>query len=445
MSLKFNGSYLKGFVNEDEIRSIAPSVKNAHKLLQTKQGEVNDFLGWLDLPVAYDKEEFSKIKACAKKIQNCCDVLVVIGIGGSYLGTRAALDFIKSPNYNALSKNTPDILYAGNNISATHLKEMFALCEGKDVCVNMISKSGTTTEPAIAFRLFKEYLENKYGTEQAKERIFCTTDKSKGTLKQLCDEQGYETFVIPDDVGGRFSVLTAVGLLPLAVAGVDIDAVMKGAQNAFNQLNVEDLYKNDCYMFAAIRNILYAKGKTVEVSVAYEPSFTMMMEWIKQLYGESEGKDQKGIFPCSAIFSTDLHSLGQYVQDGSRMLFETVYQVKQPKTDIVMTSVEGNFDGLNFLEGKTMSEINKNAFMGTVLAHNTGGVPNIVLELDKQDEENFGYMVYFLEKACAISGYLLRVNPFNQPGVESYKKNMFALLGKPGYEELAKQLKELLD
>ncbi len=427
--------HVRDFISQEELTAIAPQVKAAHEALHTGTGLGNDFIGWLTLPTDYDKEEFARIKAAAERIKSNTDVFIVIGIGGSYLGARAAIEFLTSPNYNALAKDTPQIYYAGNSISSTALAELIDLCEGKDVSINMISKSGTTTEPAIAFRVLRELLENKYGKEGAKERIYCTTDKARGTLKQLADREGYETFVVPDDVGGRFSVLTAVGLLPIAVAGADIDALMAGAQKAQADFDNDDVFTNDCYKYAALRNCLYRKGKTTEVLVSYEPAFTMMSEWFKQLYGESEGKDNKGIFPASVVFSTDLHSMGQYIQDGRRDLFETVVLFDKCKREITLGTDPENVDGLNFLCGKTMDFINRKAFEGTVLAHNDGGVPNIVLSVAEMTEAELGYLIYFFEKACAISGYLLGVNPFNQPGVESYKKNMFALLGKPGYEQ----------
>lgn len=444
MSTKLTDKYLNGFVSEDEFKGIESQVKAAHKALHDGSGLGNDFIGWVDLPTNYDKEEFSRIKKAAAKIKNDTDVFVVIGIGGSYLGARAAIEFLTSPNYNALAKDTPQIYFTGNSISSDSLSDIIELCEGKDVSINMISKSGTTTEPAIAFRVFRDLLEKKYGKEGAKERIYCTTDKARGTLKQLADTEGYETFVVPDDVGGRYSVLTAVGLLPIAVAGADIDALMAGAKKAQDEFNNDDLYSNDCYKYAAIRNILYNKGYTTEIMVSYEPAYTLMNEWFKQLYGESEGKDKKGIFPASVIFSTDLHSLGQYIQDGRRNLFETVVLFDKCKKPITLGEDPTNVDGLNFLSGKTMDFVNQKAFEGTVLAHNDGGVPNVVLNVAEMDEANLGYLIYFLEKACAISGYVLGVNPFNQPGVESYKKNMFALLGKPGYEDQKAELEARL-
>lgn len=443
MPLKLNSKYVGKFVNDDEMTGIKSQVESAAKVLHDKTGLGNDFLGWLDLPVDYDKEEFTRIKAAAERIQSNSDVLIVIGIGGSYLGARAAIEFLKSPFYNNMKKDTPDIYYVGNNINPTYLNEVLSICEGKDITVNVISKSGTTTEPALAFRIFKKLIEDKYGRDGAKERIFCTTDKSKGTLKNLADAEGYETFVIPDDVGGRFSVLTAVGLLPIAVAGCDIDNLMKGAAKAREDFKA-DFDNNDCYKYAALRNILYRKGKSVELMVSYDPAFCMMSEWYKQLFGESEGKDNKGIFPSSVVFSTDLHSMGQFIQDGSRIMFETVVDIKNPKQDIFLENDSENLDGLNFLTNQNMSVVNRKVLEGTVLAHTEGGVPNIILELDKVDEENLGYMIYFFEKACAVSGYILGVNPFNQPGVESYKSNMFALLGKPGYEDRKEALEAKL-
>ncbi len=444
MPTQVNDKHIQAFIGEDEYQGIAAQVKSAHEALHSGTGLGNDFIGWLTLPTDYDKDEFDRIKKAAKKIQSDTDIFIVIGIGGSYLGARAAIEFLQSPNYNALCKDTPQIYYAGNSISSTALAELLELCEGKNVSINMISKSGTTTEPAIAFRVFRELLEKKYGKEGAKERIYCTTDKARGTLKQLATREGYETFVVPDDVGGRYSVLTAVGLLPIAVAGCDIDALMQGAKKAQDEFDNPDMFTNDCYKYAAIRNLLYRKGMTTEVLVAYEPGFTMMNEWFKQLYGESEGKDQKGIFPASVVFSTDLHSMGQYIQDGRRNLFETVVQFNKCKKEITIGFDEDNVDGLNFLSGKTMDYVNKRAFEGTVLAHNDGGVPNIILNVDSMTEAELGYLIYFFEKACAISGYILGVNPFNQPGVESYKKNMFALLGKPGYEEQKAELEARL-
>ncbi|MBR0535107.1 MAG: glucose-6-phosphate isomerase [Clostridia bacterium] len=442
MPVKLNTRYLEGFVAEADVKAIAPEVEKATQLLDSRTGAGNDFLGWLDLPVDYDKEEFARIKKAAEKIRNDSEVLVVIGIGGSYLGARAAIEFCKSQNRNLIEK--PQIIFAGNTLSASALAETVKLCEGKDFSVNVISKSGTTTEPTIAFRVFKELLEKKYGKEEAAKRIYSTTDKARGTLKELSDREGYETFVIPDDVGGRYSVLTAVGLLPIAVAGIDIDKMMLGAADARSAYAGGDVYTNDCYKYAAMRNILYRKGKAVEMMVSYEPDYTMMNEWFKQLYGESEGKCGKGLFPASAVFSTDLHSLGQYVQDGERLMFETVVMFNEPKEELIIGFDEENGDGFNFVAGESVDYVNKKAFLGTVLAHTDGGVPNMILELEKMDEYEFGYLVYFLEKACAVSGYILGINPFDQPGVESYKKNMFALLGKPGYEGHKKALEARL-
>ncbi|MEE1003212.1 MAG: glucose-6-phosphate isomerase [Acutalibacteraceae bacterium] len=434
MPIKLNTKFASAFIGDDEYKAISSQVSAAHELLNSRKGPGNDFLGWVDLPVDYDKEEFARIKKAAEKIKSDSDILVVIGIGGSYLGARAAIEFLKSHYYNNKKKDTPDIYFAGNSISSTALAELLEICDGKDVSVNVISKSGTTTEPAIAFRVFRNYLETRYGKEEAKSRIYCTTDKAKGTLKALADEEGYEEFVVPDDVGGRFSVLTAVGLLPIAVAGCDIDKLMEGAAAAREAYSVDDIEKNDCYKYAAARNILMRKGKQIEMLVAYEPRFTMMAEWYKQLFGESEGKDNKGIYPSSAIFSTDLHSLGQYIQQGQRIIFETVVSIKESEKEIFIEKEDNDGDGLNFLAGKPMSFVNEKAFQGTILAHSDGNVPNLVIEMERADEFELGYLIYFFEKACAISGYMLAVNPFNQPGVESYKKNMFALLGKPGYE-----------
>ena len=444
MALKLNDRYLNSFVAEHELTGIAPAVKAAHDQLVNRNGLGSDFLGWIDLPVDYDKEEFARIKQAAAKIKKDSDVLIVIGIGGSYLGARAVIEAIKSSLYNSLKKDTPDIYFIGNSISPTYLSEVVSLVEGKDFSVNIISKSGTTTEPALAFRVFRDLLVEKYGEDGAKGRIYATTDKAKGTLKELSDKKGYETFVVPDDVGGRFSVLTAVGLLPIACAGCDIDALMKGAADARAAYADCDLQKNDCYKYAALRNILYRKGKSVEMLIAYEPSFAMMSEWYKQLFGESEGKDNKGIYPSSAVFSTDLHSLGQFIQDGSRVMFETVMQFAKPQKEFFLKDDPTNVDGLNFLSNQNMSVVNRKAYEGTVIAHTEGGVPNIVLEAPELNEYELGYIIYFFEKACAISGYLLGVNPFNQPGVESYKKNMFALLGKPGYEAQKAELEAKL-
>ncbi len=445
MPVGLDARYLENFIQQHELDAVQPLVYAAHEQLHARTGMGSEYLGWLTLPLNYDKGEFSRIMAAAEKIKRDTDVFVVIGIGGSYLGARAVIEFIKSPLYNLKQKDTPDIYFAGNSLSPSALSEILELCEGRRVSINVISKSGTTTEPAIAFRFFREYLERTVGLDEARNRIYVTTDGQRGTLKSLADREGYQTFVIPDDVGGRYSVLTAVGLLPIAVAGCDIDALMGGAALAQKSLLEPDIAKNDCYLYAAIRNILYRKGRSVELLVSYEPSFLLIAEWWKQLFGESEGKNGKGIFPASAIFSTDLHSLGQYIQDGAKILFETVVLVNETQKDITVGRDPQDIDGLNFLSGNTLSYVNRKAFEGTVLAHTDGGVPNIVLHIPAADERNLGYLIYFFEKACAISGYMLGVNPFDQPGVESYKRNMFALLGKPGFErqraELEKRLK----
>ncbi|PAD36144.1 glucose-6-phosphate isomerase [Terribacillus saccharophilus] len=435
------------YIGEQELDYLAPLVQAAHEQLHNKTGAGNDFLGWLELPTDYDKEEFARIKQAAAKIQSDSDVLLVVGIGGSYLGARAAIEALTHSFFNVLSKEdrkAPQVFFVGNSISAPYLNQLLDAIKGKDVSVNVISKSGTTTEPAIAFRIFKKYLEEKYGVEEARKRIYATTDKARGALKTLASKEGYESFVIPDDVGGRFSVLTAVGLLPIAAAGVDIDSIMSGAQKAQEELSVSDLKENPAYQYAAIRNVLYNKGKNIELLVNYEPSLQYFSEWWKQLFGESEGKDLKGLFPASANFSTDLHSLGQYVQEGRRDLFETVVLVKQPVSDVTIEAEEEDLDGLNYLAGQTVDQVNYKAFQGTLLAHTDGNVPNLVVEVPALDSFSFGYLVYFFEKACAISGYLLGVNPFDQPGVEAYKKNMFALLGKPGYEEEKAKLEKRL-
>ena len=440
MSLKLSEKFLKDFISSEDIAKISGEAAEAYELVKSGKGPGSDFLGWVNLPENYDKEEFARIKVAAEKIKKTCDILVVIGIGGSYLGARAAIEFVKSPIYNNLKKDTPDIYFAGNNISTTALTELISICEGRDICVNVISKSGTTTEPAVAFRVFKQMLIDKYDVEGAKDRIFVTTDKAKGTLKQFSDDAGYETFVVPDDVGGRYSVLTAVGLLPIACAGIDIDAMMCGAKQAMVDYSSSDVNENDAVKYAAIRNVLYRSGKATEILVGYEPYMVMLNEWWKQLYGESEGKDQKGIFPASVVFSTDLHSLGQFIQDGTRNLFETVINVKDSGSEFIIPNDEANVDGLNFISGKTLDFVNKKAMLATLIAHIDGGVPNILIELDDKSAYSFGYLVYFFELACAVSGYMLGVNPFNQPGVEAYKKNMFALLGKPGYEDMKKEL-----
>ena len=445
--LKVNSTFLKGFIKPEELTHIAPSCELAHTALHSGTGAGNDFLGWLNLPENYDKEEFARIKAAAAKIRSNSQVVIVLGIGGSYLGARAVIDALKGPHYNSIASkgsDSPEIYFAGNSLSPSYMNEILALVEGREFSVIVVSKSGTTTETALAFRVFKQITEKRYGESGAKERIFAITDKARGTLKTLADKKGYETFVIPDDVGGRFSVLTAVGLLPIAVAGCDIDALMAGAKSAMDDSANPNLSENACYEYAALRNILLRKGFSIEMLVSYENSFTMMSEWFKQLFGESEGKDGKGIFPASAVFSTDLHSLGQYIQDGANIIFETVLWFEQTDNDFFLEDDPDNADGLNFLSWQNMSAVCEKAFQGTLLAHTEGNTPNIILELPKLDETGLGYLIYFFEKACAISGYILGVNPFDQPGVESYKKNMFALLGKPGFEaEKAELLKKL--
>ena len=445
--VSFDYSLAKGVIGQDELTSMKAAVLAARDTLENKKGAGNDFLGWIDLPEDYDKEEFARIQKAAEKIQSDSEVLVVIGIGGSYLGARAAIEFLRHCFYNSVDKKvrkTPEIYYAGNSISGTYLSQLIETIGDRDFSVNVISKSGTTTEPAIAFRIFKEMLENKYGKEEAARRIYATTDRAKGALKGLATEEGYETFVVPDDVGGRFSVLTAVGLLPIAASGADIEKLMEGARSMRKLCLETEVEKNDAIQYALIRNILHAKGKSVEVLANYEPIFHYVGEWWKQLYGESEGKDQKGIFPAAVDLTTDLHSLGQFIQDGSRIMFETVMELENPALDITVKEEEKDLDGLNYLAGKTMDFINKSAMRGTQLAHTDGNVPNLVIRIPEQSEFSLGELFYFFEYACGISGYLLGVNPFNQPGVESYKKNMFALLGKPGYEELSKELKARL-
>lgn len=441
MELKLTG--LNGFVREDELDNMAPLVKAAQDTLHARTGAGCDYLGWVDLPDTYDRDEFDRIKKAAKKIQDTCEVLVVIGIGGSYLGARAAIEFVNGQMYNGVRpEGIPEVYFAGSNISSSYLNDIVKIIGDRDFGVNVISKSGTTTEPAIAFRVFKKMLEEKYGKSGAKDHIFATTDKARGALKKLADDEGYETFVVPDDVGGRFSVLTAVGLLPMAVAGIDIDAAMEGAAKA--RADFAEGVGHDCAKYAALRNILYRKGKGMEILVNYEPSLVMLGEWFKQLFDESEGKDHKGIFATSANFSTDLHSIGQFIQDGTRSMFETVVWVKEPRSESTIELAEEDIDGLNYLAGKSVQFVNSKAYQGTLMAHMDGGTPNILLEIDKADAWHFGYLSYFFEKACGISGYLLGVNPFNQPGVEAYKKNMFALLGKPGYEERRKELEARL-
>ncbi|MET3193656.1 glucose-6-phosphate isomerase [Bacillus sp. OAE603] len=445
--IKFDYSKAKSFFQEHELTYLRDAVKLFHHTIHEKTGAGNDYLGWVDLPNEYDQDEFSRIQKAANKIKSDSDVLLVIGIGGSYLGARAAIEMLQNSFFNITSKEerkAPQVFFVGNNISSTYMHDLIELLKDKDFSINVISKSGTTTEPAIAFRIFRKLLEEKYGAEEAKARIYATTDKARGALKTVADEKGYETFVIPDDVGGRYSVLTAVGLLPIAAAGLDIEQMMKGAQSALNEYNSSELEDNQAYQYAVVRNVLYSKGKTIEMLVNYEPSLQYFGEWWKQLFGESEGKDQKGIFPSSANFSTDLHSLGQYIQEGRRDLFETVINVESARHELTIELEDNDSDGLNYLAGKSVDFVNKKAFEGTILAHADGGVPSLVVNLPKLDEYTFGYTVYFFELACAMSGYLLGVNPFDQPGVEAYKKNMFALLGKPGFEELKMQLEERL-
>ncbi len=422
-------------ISQKSIMEYKEQVENIHKELHKKANDEKDFVGWLELPTNYDKKEFSRIKKAAKKIKKESDILVVIGIGGSYLGARAVIEALTSSFYNMLTEKQrkyPQILYVGNNLSPNYINELIEYIGDKDFSVNVISKSGTTTEPAIAFRIFREILENKYGIEEARSRIYVTTDKERGALKTLADNEGYEKFVIPDNVGGRYSVLTAVGLLPIATAGIDIEKLMQGAQNAQERYDDPNLKYNECYKYAVTRNILYKLYKNTEILVNYEPKMHYFTEWWKQLYGESEGKDQKGIFPAGVDFTTDLHSMGQYIQEGRRNLFETVISIEKPKSDITINSDEDNLDGLNYLSGKTLDYVNKKAMEGTVKAHVSGDVPNIMINIENLDEENIGELIYFFEKACAMSGMILGVNPFNQPGVEEYKKNMFKLLKKPG-------------
>lgn len=431
--LKLDTRYLKSFVTDKEINSFSERVKEAHNWLHLSKSNVENKKGWLDLPINYDKQEFDRIKFFANKIREDSDVLVVIGIGGSYLGTRAGLEFIKSPNYNYISKSTPNIFFVGNNLSSATISEMLNICKDKDVSLNVISKSGTTTECAIAFRIFRKLLEEKYG-DKACDRIYCTTDPQEGSLREMAMKNGYQTFEIHSDIGGRYSVLTAVGLLPLAVAGIDIDRILQGAINARNDFSGSELEINDCYKYAVLRNILHRKGKSIEIIAGYEPRLHHFFEWWKQLFGESEGKDEKGIFPASAIFSTDLHSMGQFIQEGSKILFETVVTIKDDSCNLKIPNDNLNIDKLNYLANKTVEYVNHNAFLATIIAHTQGNTPNIHFEIDCADEYHFGYLVYFFEKACAVSSYLLGVNPFDQPGVETYKSNMFSLLGKTGYE-----------
>lgn len=445
--IRFDYSKALSFFGEHEITYLRDAVKVAHHSLHEKTGAGNDYLGWIDLPTEYDKEEFARIVKSAEKIKSDSDILLVVGIGGSYLGARAALEMLNHSFYNALTKEqrkTPQVVFVGNNISSTYMRDLMDLLEGRDFSINVISKSGTTTEPALAFRIFRKLLEEKYGKEEARKRIYATTDKARGALKTLAAEEGYESFIIPDDVGGRYSVLTAVGLLPIAVSGADIEAMMKGAADASRDFSKSELEENPAYQYAAVRNVLYNKGKTIEMLINYEPGLQYFSEWWKQLFGESEGKDQKGIFPASANFSTDLHSMGQYVQEGRRDLFETIIKVETPRHELKVEEEASDLDGLNYLAGETVDFVNTKAYEGTLLAHTDGGVPNLVVNIPAMDSYTFGYLVYFFEKACAMSGYLLGVNPFDQPGVEAYKVNMFALLGKPGFEEVKAELEKRL-
>ena len=447
MKLNFSYQFAKNFFNEDELKQIKPYVELANEVLTSKTGAGNDFLGWVDLPETYDKDEFARIKKAAEKIKNDSEVLVVIGIGGSYLGAKAAIEFLSHSFYNNLPKDkrkTPEIYFAGTNMSGVYLQHLIDVVGDRDFSVNVISKSGTTTEPAIAFRVFKKMLEEKYGKEEAAKRIYATTDKAKGALKTLATAEGYETFVVPDNVGGRFSVLTAVGLLPIAAAGINIDELMAGAKDAMNDFANKNMDENQALQYAAVRNILHRKGKDLELMVNYEPRVHYLAEWWKQLFGESEGKDGKGLYPTSADFSADLHSLGQYIQEGKRLFFETVVSIGKPEVEFVIESDKDNLDGLNFIAGKTLDYVNKKATDGVILAHIDGNVPNLGVNIPEATPYHLGYTFYFFEKACGVSGYLLGVNPFDQPGVEAYKKNMFALLGKPGYEEAGKELEEKL-
>jgi len=447
MKLNFSYQFAKNFFNEDELKQIKPYVELANEVLTSKTGAGNDFLGWVDLPETYDKDEFARIKKAAEKIKNDSEVLVVIGIGGSYLGAKAAIEFLSHSFYNNLPKDkrkTPEIYFAGTNMSGVYLQHLIDVVGDRDFSVNVISKSGTTTEPAIAFRVFKKMLEEKYGKEEAAKRIYATTDKAKGALKTLATAEGYETFVVPDNVGGRFSVLTAVGLLPIAAAGIDIDDLMAGAKDAMNDFANKNMDENQALQYAAVRNILHRKGKDLELMVNYEPRVHYLAEWWKQLFGESEGKEGKGLYPTSADFSADLHSLGQYIQQGQRLFFETVVSIGKPEVEFVIESDKENLDGLNFIAGKTLDYVNKKATDGVILAHVDGNVPNLGINIPEVTPYHLGYTFYFFEKACGVSGYLLGVNPFDQPGVEAYKKNMFALLGKPGYEEAGKELEKKL-
>ena len=448
MKLNFNYQFAKNFFNENELKQIKPYVELANEVLTSKSGAGSDFLGWVDLPENYDKDEFARIKKVAEKIKNDSEVLIVIGIGGSYLGAKAAIEFLSHSFYNNLPKDkrkTPEIYFAGTNMSGVYLQHLIEVVGDRDFSVNVISKSGTTTEPAIAFRVFKKMLEEKYGKEEAAKRIYATTDKEKGALKTLAAAEGYETFVVPDNVGGRFSVLTAVGLLPIAAAGINIDELMAGAKDAMNDFANKNMDENQALQYAAVRNILHRKGKDLELMVNYEPRVHYLAEWWKQLFGESEGKDGKGLYPTSADFSADLHSLGQYIQEGQRLFFETVVSIGKPEVEFVIESDKDNLDGLNFIAGKTLDYVNKKATDGVILAHVDGNVPNLGVNIPEATPYHLGYTFYFFEKACGVSGYLLGVNPFDQPGVEAYKKNMFALLGKPGYEEAGKELEKKLN
>ena len=446
MSVCFNDRYLRDFVAPHELDYLAPQVRLAHDQLHGGSCVGNDFIGWVTLPADYDKEEYARIKAAAARIRQQSKILVVIGIGGSYLGARAAIEFLHGAFTTALADKAGEtvVYFAGNNLSGSYLRDLLTLCEGKDFSVNVISKSGTTTEPALAFRIFRELLEKKYGKEGARSRIYCTTDRAKGTLKSLADREGYETFVVPDDIGGRYSVLSAVGLLPIAVAGADLDALMAGAAEMMEATRDPDLAHNPAYRYAAYRHLLGMKGKQVELLACHEPAFQLMAEWYKQLFGESEGKDHKGLFPASVIFSTDLHSMGQFIQEGSRLLFETVVDIGDDGASVPIGEDPENVDGLNFLAGRDYAFVSRKALEGTLLAHVSGGVPCGVIEIPDRSERSLGGLIYFFEKACAISGALLGVNPYNQPGVESYKRNMFALLGKPGYESLRGELEAKL-
>ncbi|MGX7107548.1 glucose-6-phosphate isomerase [Hutsoniella sourekii] len=444
--VKFNYETAKDFYRDHELTQIAPYIELAHQQLHEKKGPGSDFTDWVDWPEAYDKEEFDRIKQAADKIKADSDILIVIGIGGSYLGARAAIEFLNDSFYNikAGKKGMPQVIFAGNSISSSYLQDLLDLVGDRDFSINMISKSGTTTEPAIAFRIFKEKLIEKYGKEEAVKRIYATTDKARGALKSEADAEGYESFIIPDGIGGRFTVLTAVGLLPIAVAGGDVDALMAGARKGMEAYRAANLEENEAYQYAAMRNILHRKGKDTEILVNYEPGLQYFGEWWKQLYGESEGKDQKGIFPASANFSTDLHSIGQIIQDGQKNIFETVIKLENPRHDLAIPKMDEDLDGLQYLEGETVDYVNTKAFQGTLLAHTDGQVPNLIVSIEEMNEETLGQLIYFFEKAVAISGYINGVNPFDQPGVEDYKRNMFALLGKPGFEDLAEELNQRL-